>query len=112
MGYRDEKKALSIGYHGNAVDMLRRLDERGIVPDTLTDQTSAHDPLVGYYPADMDRASADTLRDSDSEDYVRRSMDTMEEHVRLMVKMQAAGAKTFDYGNNIRQRALDNGFEN
>jgi urocanate hydratase len=110
--YRDEKKALSIGYHGNAVDLLRRLDERGIVPDTLTDQTSAHDPLVGYYPVDVDRAAADTLRDSDSEEYVRRSMDTMEEHVRLMVKMQAAGAKTFDYGNNIRQRALDNGFEN
>ena len=110
--YRDEKKALSIGYHGNAVDLLRRLDERGIVPDTLTDQTSAHDPLVGYYPVDIDRESADTLRDADHEDYVRRSMDTMEEHVRLMVKMQAAGAWTFDYGNNIRQRALDNGFEN
>ena len=110
--YRDEKKALSIGYHGNAVDLLRRLDERGIVPDTLTDQTSAHDPLVGYYPVDVDRVAADTLRDSDSEEYVQRSMDTMEEHVRLMVKMQAAGAKTFDYGNNIRQRALDNGFEN
>ena len=109
--YRDEKKALSIGYLGNAVDLLRRLDERGIVPDTLTDQTSAHDPLVGYYPVDIDRSSADALRDTNSEGYVERSMDTMEEHVRLMVKMQRAGAKTFDYGNNIRQRALDNGYQ-
>ena len=109
--YRDQRKALSIGYLGNAVDLLRRLDERGIVPDTLTDQTSAHDPLVGYYPVDMDRGSADALRDSDPDGYTSHSMDTMEEHVRLMVKMQSAGAKTFDYGNNIRQRALDNGFE-
>ncbi|MEC7353211.1 MAG: urocanate hydratase, partial [Planctomycetota bacterium] len=109
--YRDQRKALSIGYLGNAVDLLRRLDERGIVPDTLTDQTSAHDPLVGYYPVDMDRGSADSLRDTDPEGYTSHSMDTMEEHVRLMVKMQSAGAKTFDYGNNIRQRALDNGFE-
>ena len=73
--YRDEKKALSIGYLGNAVDLLRRLDERGIVPDTLTDQTSAHDPLVGYYPVDIDRSSADALRDTNSEGYVERSMD-------------------------------------
>ena len=110
LDYRNRKKALSIGYHGNAVDLLRRLDERGIVPETLTDQTSAHDPLAGYYPADMSRDEADQLRDHDPEDYVDRSMDSMEEHVRLMVKLQAAGAKTFDYGNNIRQRALDNGF--
>ena len=109
--WRDEKKALSIGYVGNAIDLLRRLDARGIVPDTLTDQTSAHDTLNGYYPADLSREEADALRESDPEGYVVRSMDGMEEHVRLMVKMQAAGAKTFDYGNNIRQRALDNGFE-
>ncbi|MDG2030764.1 MAG: urocanate hydratase [Phycisphaerales bacterium] len=111
LDYRKQKKALSIGYHGNAIDLLRRLDERGIVPDTLTDQTSAHDPLAGYYPADMTRAEADELRERDPEAYVVRSMNSMEEHVRLMVKLQAAGAKTFDYGNNIRQRALDNGFE-
>jgi urocanate hydratase len=110
LDYRKQKKALSIGYHGNAVDLLRRLDERGIVPDTLTDQTSAHDPLTGYYPADMTRGEADELRERDPKDYVVRSMNSMEEHVRLMVKLQAAGAKTFDYGNNIRQRALDNGF--
>ena len=109
--YREERTALSIGYLGNAVDLLRRLEERNIVPDTLTDQTSAHDPLLGYYPVDLTREAADELRERDPEEYVRRSMDTMEEHVRLMVRMQAAGAKTFDYGNNIRQRALDNGFE-
>jgi urocanate hydratase len=111
LAYRDEKKALSIGYLGNAVDLLRRLKERGITPDTLTDQTSAHDPLLGYYPVDMTREEADVLREQDPDAYVRRSMDTMEEHVRLMVDLQAAGARTFDYGNNIRQRALDNGFE-
>merc|ERR1711965_920975 len=110
LAYKAEKKALSIGYLGNSVDLLRRLEERDIVPDTLTDQTSAHDPLVGYYPVDMSREEADALRESDPDDYVMRSMDTMEEHVRLMVRMQERGAKTFDYGNNIRQRALDNGF--
>jgi len=110
LAYRDERKALSIGYLGNAVELLRRLKERGITPDTLTDQTSAHDPLLGYYPVDMSREEADVLRDRDPDDYVRRSVDTMEEHVRLMVDLQKAGAKTFDYGNNIRQRALDNGF--
>ena len=110
LAYTAEKKALSIGYLGNAVDLLRRLEEREIVPDTLTDQTSAHDPLVGYYPVDMSREEADAMRASDPEGYVVRSMNTMEEHVRIMVRLQAAGAKTFDYGNNIRQRALDNGF--
>ena len=110
LAYKAEKKALSIGYLGNSVDLLRRLEERDIVPDTLTDQTSAHDPLVGYYPVDMSREEADALRESDPDEYVMRSMDTMEEHVRIMVRLQAAGAKTFDYGNNIRQRALDNGF--
>ncbi|HAW95657.1 MAG TPA: urocanate hydratase, partial [Phycisphaerales bacterium] len=102
LAYTAEKKALSIGYLGNAVDLLRRLEEREIVPDTLTDQTSAHDPLVGYYPVDMSREEADAMRASDPEGYVVRSMNTMEEHVRIMVRLQAAGAKTFDYGNNIR----------
>merc|ERR1711965_742143 len=110
LAYKAEKKALSIGYLGNSVDLLRRLEERDIVPDTLTDQTSAHDPLVGYYPADMTREEAEVLRDADPDGYQERSIDTMEEHVRLMVRMQERGAKTFDYGNNIRQRALDNGF--
>lgn len=107
---RDAREGLSIGYLGNALDLLRRLCEREIVPDTLTDQTSAHDPLEGYYPAGLSREAADRLRVEDPDDYVRRSMDSMEEHVRIMVKLQSAGAKTFDYGNNIRQRAFDNGY--
>ncbi len=111
MELKAASKAVSVGWPGNIVDLLRRLEERNIVPDVLTDQTSAHDPLEGYYPVDMGREEAETLRSADPEGYQRRSIDTMEEHVRLMVSMQTQGAKTFDYGNNIRQRALDNGFE-
>jgi urocanate hydratase len=107
---KNERKAISVGWPGNIIDLLRRLDERGIVPEVLTDQTSAHDPLEGYYPVDMTREEADVLRDADADGYQERSIDSMEEHVRLMVRMQERGAKTFDYGNNIRQRALDNGF--
>ena len=104
------REAISIGWPGNVIDLLRRLEERNIVPDVLTDQTSAHDPLEGYYPVDMTREEAEVLRESDSKEYQERSLDSMEEHVRLMVRLQQKGAKTFDYGNNIRQRALDNGF--
>ncbi|MCH2162325.1 MAG: urocanate hydratase [Phycisphaerales bacterium] len=109
---KNNNEAISVGWLGNAVDLLQRLDERGIVPDTLTDQTSAHDPLVGYYPTGMTREEADALRTEDPDAYVVKSMDSMEAHVRLMVGFQSRGAWTFDYGNNIRQRALDNGFEN
>ena len=108
---KEAGKAISVGWHGNIIDLLRRLEERGIVPEVLTDQTSAHDPLEGYYPADMTQEAAEALRVSDPEEYLKRSNDSMEEHVRLMVSLQKKGAKTFDYGNNIRQRALDNGFE-
>jgi len=104
------REAISVGWPGNAIDLLRRLEERNIVPDVLTDQTSAHDPLEGYYPVDMTREEAEVLRESDPKEYQERSLDSMEEHVRLMVRLQQKGAKTFDYGNNIRQRALDNGF--
>lgn len=107
---RDAKEAVSIGWLGNAVDLLERLAERGITPDTLTDQTSAHDPLQGYYPQGLSRDEADALRSSDPEEYQRRSMSSMRRHVELMVQLQQGGAKTFDYGNNIRQRALDEGF--
>ena len=107
---KSQDAAISVGWLGNAVDLLRRLVERGITPDTLTDQTSAHDVLIGYYPVDLTREEADRLREEDPDTYTSRSMDTMEEHVRLMVELQSRGARTFDYGNNIRQRALDNGF--
>ncbi len=104
-------EAVSIGVHCNAVDLLARMIERDITPDALTDQTSAHDPLVGYVPTGVTFEEAASLRESDPDEYVRRSMDTMEQHVRHMVTLQQRGAVTFDYGNNIRQRALDNGFK-
>ena len=110
LALKEAREAISVGWLGNAVDLLERLRERGVVPDTLTDQTSAHDPLEGYYPTGLTREQADELRASDPEDYQRRSIDTMTRHVELMVALQDAGARTFDYGNNIRQRAKDNGF--
>ncbi len=106
------KEPISIGYVGNIVDMLSRLKERNIVPDVLTDQTSAHDPLVGYYPTGLSREDADKLREHDADAYVKRSIETMSEHVKLMLWFMKQGAKTFDYGNNIRQRAFDNGVQN
>ena len=106
------KQAISVGVLANAVDLLARLHTRKIIPETLTDQTSAHDPLEGYYPQGMSRVEADELRKSDPVEYQRRSCASMKEHVRLMVEFQNAGSKVFDYGNNIRQRALDAGLTN
>jgi len=104
-------EGISVGVLANAVDMLQRLHDPKIVPDTLTDQTSAHAPLEGYYPAGMTREAADALRERDPSEYQRLSMRSMEQHVRLMVQFMRAGSKTFDYGNNIRQRAFDQGFK-
>ena len=106
------KQAISVGVLANAVDLLARLHTRKIIPETLTDQTSAHDPLEGYYPQGMSRVQADELRKLDPVEYQRRSCASMKEHVRLMVEFQNAGSKVFDYGNNIRQRALDAGLTN
>ncbi len=108
----EKKEAVSIGYHGNIVDLLARLKERNQIPEIVTDQTSAHDPLVGYYPTGLSRVEADALREENAEQYVAQSIETMSEHVRLMLWFMHQGAKTFDYGNNIRQRASDNGVEN
>ncbi|MCH7547533.1 MAG: urocanate hydratase [Planctomycetes bacterium] len=107
---KESGEAVSIGWLGNAVDLLEELVSRNIVPDTLTDQTSAHDPLNGYYPQGLSREKADALRENDAREYIRRATDSMTRHVELMVELQSLGAKTFDYGNNIRQRAYDNGF--
>jgi urocanate hydratase len=107
---KSQGAAVSVGWLGNAVELLRRLHARDIIPDTLTDQTSAHDPLEGYYPADMTRSDADPLRVANPAQYQALSLDSMDEHVRLMVSFQERGAKVFDYGNNIRQRALDHGY--
>jgi len=103
-------EGISIGVHANAVEMLETMLERGITPDVLTDQTSAHDPLHGYVPVELDMAQAAEKRDADPGGYTRLSLASMERHVRAMVALQERGAVTFDYGNNIRQRAFDEGF--
>lgn len=108
---REDKRAVSIGVEANAVDLLEHLLARGVVPDALTDQTSAHDALVGYVPHGIDLGSALELRKADPDGYVRRSMDSMAAHVRLMLELQRRGAVTFDYGNNLRGQALAAGVE-
>jgi len=110
--YKNENKACSIGVVCNAVDLLQRLLDRKITPDTLTDQTSAHDPLIGYFPEGLTVAEANELRTTDAEEYVRRSYLTMAKHVRQMLELQMRGAITFDYGNNLRGRALEAGVLN
>ncbi|RYD52908.1 MAG: urocanate hydratase [Sphingobacteriales bacterium] len=110
---KEAKEAVSIGVCCNVVELLQRLIDRNIVPDTLTDQTSAHDPLIGYFPEGMTVAEANTLRDVHPDTYVSRSLDTMAHHVKLMLELQKRGAITFDYGNNLRGQALDKrGVEN
>ncbi|MFI5213930.1 MAG: urocanate hydratase [Gemmatimonadales bacterium] len=100
---------LSVGVAGNCAEVLPELVRRGVVPDVLTDQTSAHDPLGGYIPAGYDVAAAAELRERDPKDYVRRSMQSMATHVRAMLDLMHKGAVTFDYGNNLRTQALDAG---
>ncbi|TVP60591.1 MAG: urocanate hydratase, partial [Gemmatimonadales bacterium] len=104
-------EAVSIGVRANAVDLLQALVDHGRTPDLLTDQTSAHDPLEGYVPQGIGLSEAAALREQDPKGYVRRSMASMAEHVRLMVTLQDRGAVTFDYGNNLRQRALEAGYD-
>jgi urocanate hydratase len=102
----------SIGVICTAVDLLQRLIDRNITPDVLTDQTSAHDPLIGYLPQGMSNEAADALRESDPAKYIDLSYDAMALHVRLMLELQSRGAVTFDYGNNLRGRALERGVKN
>ena len=99
----------SIGLRGNAADVLPALVARGITPDVLTDQTSAHDALNGYVPNGMSLDEAERLRERKPEEYVARSMTAMAEHVRAMLALQKQGAVTFDYGNNIRAQAKQAG---
>ena len=101
----------SIGLIGNAADVYSELLLRGVIPDVVTDQTSAHDPL-SYVPDGMSLAAAEQLRQSDPEKYIELSLKTMAKHVEAMLGMQKRGAIVFDYGNNIRQRAFDQGVEN
>lgn len=109
---KHEGKALSIGLIGNASDILPEMIARNFIPDVLTDQTSAHDPLNGYVPSKMTMEEADVLRKADPEEYVKRSKASMAQHVQAMLDMMEKGAVTFDYGNNIRQVAKDEGVEN
>ncbi|GLY11675.1 urocanate hydratase [Pseudobacillus badius] len=104
-------KPLSIGLLGNAASLLPEMLERGFIPDILTDQTSAHDPLNGYIPSNMSIEKAAELRQADPEEYVKLSKASMAVHVKAMLAMMEQGAVTFDYGNNIRQVAKDEGVE-
>src|SRR5215213_3295516 len=105
--YKKQGKAISIGVVCNAVHLLERLVEREIVPDTLTDQTSAHDPLIGYWPHEISYEEAKALRQKDSQKYLEYAYRSMYRHVQLMIQLRNKGSVTFDYGNNIRARALE-----
>ncbi len=106
------REPVSVGLAGNCAEVLPELVRRGFTPDVLTDQTSAHDPLNGYVPAGISLEDAQRLRKSNPDEYLRRSMDSIATHVRAMLDLQALGAVTFDYGNNIRGQALRAGVSN
>lgn len=103
------KEAKSIALHGNAAEVHWQLLERGIVPDVVTDQTSAHDVLFGYIPTGLNIEQAAELRNTNQTEYEKRAMDSMSRHVEAMLEFQKRGSIVFDYGNNLRQRAKDNG---
>jgi urocanate hydratase len=109
---KENGEALSIGVLCNAVTLLERLVERNIVPDTLTDQTSAHDPLIGYWPHEITYEQAKVLREQNPDQYIAYAYNSMYRHVQLMLELQQKGAITFDYGNNIRARAQEKGLQN
>jgi len=107
-----KKEAVSVGLVGNCADVIPELAERGVVPDLLTDQTSAHDPLNGYVPNGMTLEHALELRKNDPKAYLEKSLDAMARHVEGMLKLQKMGSVTFDYGNNIRTFAHQRGVKN
>ncbi|MFB4162278.1 urocanate hydratase [Alteribacillus sp. JSM 102045] len=109
---KQKKKALSIGLLGNAAEILPKMSEIGFVPEVLTDQTSSHDPLNGYVPIEMDLQTANELRKKDSDYYISLSKQAIASHVSAMLDLQKQGSVTFDYGNNIRQVAKDEGVKN
>ena len=104
-----QKQAVSVGLVGNCAEIIPELARRGVVPDLLTDQTSAHDPLNGYIPAGLSVEAAAELRRKNPEDYLRRSYESIARHVSGMLELQKLGAATFDYGNNIRTMAYEHG---
>jgi urocanate hydratase len=109
---KKEGKAKSVGLLGNAAEAYPELLRQNVIPDVVTDQTSAHDALNGYYPAGFTKEKADALRKSNPKKYVQHAMESMKIQVETIVKMTQKGAVAFDYGNNIRQQALDAGFKN
>jgi urocanate hydratase len=111
-GWRRAGLARSLALCANAADVVPELARRGVVPDVLTDQTSAHDALDGYVPNGLTLQEAKSLRRRDPREYVRRSLDAMAQHVTAMLALQRAGAVTFDYGNNIRAQAAEAGVAN
>jgi urocanate hydratase len=109
---RNNRQSLSVGLVGNCADVLPEIVKRGIVPDVLTDQTSAHDALNGYVPHGISLEDALALRVKSPEEYIDRAMHSMAVHVEAMLALQKKGAITFDYGNNIRAQAKKAGIEN
>src|SRR5450432_2884818 len=107
-----KKENISVGLVGNCADIIPKLADRGVVPDILTDQTSAHDPLNGYVPNGMTLEAALELRKNDPKTYQERSLDSMAKHVEGMLRLQKMGSVTFDYGNNIRTFAFQRGVKN
>src|ERR1700749_2722965 len=107
-----KREATSVGLVGNCADVIPELARRGVVPDLLTDQTSAHDPIGGYIPQGLNVEQAAELREADPESYRRRSLESMAKHVEGMLALQKLGAVTFDYGNNIRTFAYEQGVKN
>jgi urocanate hydratase len=104
-----ERRPVSIGLVGNCAEVLPLMVRRGVTPDIVTDQTSAHDPLNGYVPAGLTLAEAAALRQSDPQSYIDRAMDSIARHVEAILAMKRSGAVAFDYGNNIRRMAADRG---
>jgi urocanate hydratase len=108
---KNNGKPRSIGLLGNAAEVHPELLRKGIIPDIVTDQTSAHDPLNGYYPTGLSKKEADELRKNNPQEYLHRACESMRLQVETMVKMMQKGAVTFDYGNNLRQQAYNAGFK-
>ena len=109
---RDRREAISVGLVGNCAEVLPQMVRRGWIPDVLTDQTSAHDPLNGYIPRGLSLSEAARLREEDAKDYTARAIESMAIHVQAMLDMQRRGSVTFDYGNNIRTMAYEGGVKN
>ena len=110
--WKENNIAKSIAVKANIIDLLAKLIERNVTPDLLTDQTSAHDPLIGYIPHELTNSEADKLRVEDPEKYISLSYESMATHVKHMLTLKDRGSHTFDYGNNLRERAKEAGVKN